>query len=723
MENGHQHTPRRDLSPSHHPAPNFRWAFRILRTNRLWIFSVVLLASSITIMKHLREKDSFVSSSLLALDDHEQKQIFGGVPGLTNGDNFLPKVFSQVEQFRSPEVCKTVARVVWKGMTNRGVPIPHWARDPMAICGTLNFQPDTDRMQVRIVARSEDPFVSELIAGATAAVFINNDQRRLRRKISELKGFLGAQERELGSQLKSIESEKASFQSAKSIITGEQTEKYISDRLEQAEHEYIETQVLLKNNETLIAQVEKSLAELKGHLIEPKTNLSSFYLGQVQYRLNMLQYRKSTLKGTADASEIKKVDDEIGQIMKVYQNVIDGGGEAALTLGGDPIEYLKQLQGNRSNLLRDQEKLRARLTALSSTISKKDFELKDLATSLRRLGELNREHDLANNLYSVVKKRLQEIEIDEAGAVSDFAILSKSHYGYPENVPLWRKLIFSVGIGLFAIIAFLGLKEAFLPGIKDLGELEQLGVNAISYIPQVPLSLSGRIPILAEDHPHSLESDSFRALRFKLLGYKNLAVGKDRALVVLVTSPRPNAGKTFVACNLAVTMAQSGNKVLLIDLDLRNPSVLRCLAKNEIQGHLQDMTDNPLSELKEKYSDNLDVVVSNTVIDYAADFVERLNFPEQMRSLVSKYDVILVDAPPILSVVDLYLIIGAVDLPLLVVEHRKTHREDVIEAVESLNKVKKGAILGVVNKANPEIIFADHGRYYKVISSRDRAAS
>jgi len=706
-----------------HPAPNLRWAVRIIRINRLWLAAAVMLAISVTIMTHLQEKSSFVSSAILSLDTHDQKNIFGGVPGLTTGDNFIPRTFTIMEQFKNPETCGLMVKVVSKAIDKKRMDVPVFNAHPEGVCGSLSFQPDPDKLQLRIVSRTEDPHLSQFAAAAAGHLLIETDQKRLRRKISEMKGFLSTQEQDLGVQLKKIESEKATFQADNAIITGAPAESQITQRLEQAEQEYLENQVQLKNNEGMLQQSKNRMDELKAFLAKGESSVSSFLLSQVQYRLNMLQYRKSTLKAEMDPEAVKKIDTEISEIMKVYQSAIEGKGESDLSIGGDPIEYMKTLKSSSDALLADRDKLRSKAKALEGSMEKKSLELKGLAGSLRRLGELNRDHEIASGLFSVVKKRLQEIEIDEAGAVSDFSILSRAHIGYPETVPLRKKVLFASMIALFACLVVIGLKESMIPSIKDLTDLEALGVQSLGYVPEVQMHSDGTMPVLLDDHPESLEADSIRALRLKLSGFKSLMVNKGSALVVLVTGPRPNTGKTFISSNLAVAFARSQMKTLLIDLDLRNPSVADALPGSVLQGHLGTCDIKDVSEAIEHHSQDLDVLLTKEPIEYAAEFIEKMNVSALLETLRPKYDVIVLDTPPVLSVIDLILITGSVDLKLLVVEHRKTHREDVLSAIDQLSKNSKAPILGVINKAQPEIVFSDHGRYYKVISSKNRRAS
>ncbi len=712
-----QATPKNErgtqFRPHHHPAPDFRWAYRILKIHKFWMFAGVIFSAALALFVHIFETNSYVSTSILSLSSRDHMAPLSDSLGITNSDNFVPKVYALIEQFKSQETCDSLVKEV--GSVT--------GRPDFSICGSLSFEPDAERLQIRIRSRMTDPNLSRLIADSAGTIFINNDQKRLRRRISELKRFLSMQEKELGRQVRQIETEKTLFQANSSIISVNQAERSIVERLEKAEQDYLEIQIQLKNNENLIQQSKTSLQELKKALANSESSLSSLYLNQVQYRLNMLQYRKSLLKTENDPEALRKVDIEISQIMKVYQQVLDGRGDPSLATA-DPLDYLKALKLSYGSLIKDRERLRAQASSLETNIKKKGSDLKELASSMQRLGELTRENDIANNLYLVIKKRLQEIEIEEAAAVSDFAVLSNAGLGSHENTPLSRKMVFYIGVGLFVCLAALFLQDSLIPSVKDLNDLEQMGVNPIGYIPLVPLNPLAKMPVLLEEFPDSLESDSFRALRVRLQGFKNVMGRNKEALVILVTSPRPSVGKTFVASNLASAFSKGGLKTLVIDFDLRQPAVKAYFNKEKIQGNLTSSTTAELlKSCIEKYDDNLDMLVSASIIEHSAEFIEKINLPETIKSISLKYDFIIIDTPPILSVIDPFLISTLADLHILVVEHRKTHREDVINSLEMLSDLKTVPVLGVMNKAHPDIIYADGGRYYKVISSKNRKAA
>ena len=373
-----------DFHSHHHPAPDFRWAFRILKVNRMWVGSALALSISVALFQALVEKSSYMSTSVLALSSRDHASI-GASLRMGGTDDFAPKVYSMIEQFKGRQVCddldKTVnARMKNLPLTGVGEMVPHQA------CQNLVIELDSEKQQVRIHAHSNDPVLSQIIANEAAQIFMDRDQDRLVRRSSELKQFLSTQELELGKQVKEIETEKTLFQADSSMISATEAEKSIVDHMHKSEQDAMDLAVQIKNNANLIQQTSLSLKDLKASLTTAQAPMSSFYLNQIQYRLNMLQYRKSMIRGKGDTDTEKSLDQEINEIMGVYRKALDGKGDLTLTLGGDPVEYLKSLRTSMRTLLRDREAMLNQRNSLDANIRKKGDDMRDLASNIQRLG-------------------------------------------------------------------------------------------------------------------------------------------------------------------------------------------------------------------------------------------------------------------------------------------------------------------------------------------------
>lgn len=696
-----------------HPSPDFRQLIRLLSVNRLWLLSSVLIALSLAIVVQVIEKRKFNSTVVLSYSNSKVSPLVG-VSGFKTDDDFLPKMNALIEESRGVESCqKLIAEVSKVPLAQIGI------RDfnPESVCGSVQITPDYDKMQVLLKVESLHPVLAQLTADAASIALVELDRDNMSRKIRTVKKFLSAQEAMLGKQLRQLEDEKTQYQAQTSVISIDQAEHSVYESLGKSEQDYFDYEVKLKANESLIRQTQDSIAELTKSMTSTQST-SNLFMNQMQYRLSMLKYRRAML-GSAETPESKKIDEEISSILEKYREALRDGDK--LQASSDPLQYLQTLQNSVKTLKKDNVQLKKQITALEANLKNKSTQIRSLASSIQRLGELSREIEVTTSLYMAVKKRLQEVDIEMAATVSDLSILRPASIGLPENTPLLRKMLFAIAITLFMNITFFLGRDMFVPTIKDVKEFESFGISAVGYTPLVHISPLKKMPILLREFPDSTEADAFRALRLRIMNLSSTLKKPGKALVVLVTSPLPSSGKTFVSSNLAYAFAKSGVKTLLVDFDLRHPSISKFFETSESTANLDKFFER--SEIDDciiNQGENLDIVRCSNLAASPADHLEKLILNQFIEKAAEKYEMILMDSPPVLSVIDPFLVAPHASLNLLVVEYRKTHKEDILNSVRQLSILEDTPTVGLINCVLPEMISGDGGAYYRTVHRQDR---
>jgi non-specific protein-tyrosine kinase len=207
--------------------------------------------------------------------------------------------------------------------------------------------------------------------------------------------------------------------------------------------------------------------------------------------------------------------------------------------------------------------------------------------------------------------------------------------------------------------------------------------------------------------PRSPISESYRKLRTNL-SFSSL----DKPLRTLViTSAAPDEGKSTTIANLAVTMAQSGKKTILVDCDLRRPSLHTIFGLNSEPG-LTNMLLNEGSSppLQQTEIENLYLLASGAKPPNPADLLGSNKLDKVIEQLVETADIVLFDAPPIIAVTDAAILGSKVDGVLLVVRAGKTRRDHAERAKEMLEKAKVN-IVGVTLTNAPKD--SSIGGYYE----------
>lgn len=206
--------------------------------------------------------------------------------------------------------------------------------------------------------------------------------------------------------------------------------------------------------------------------------------------------------------------------------------------------------------------------------------------------------------------------------------------------------------------------------------------------------------------PKSIISEQIRTLRTNIL----FTPSDVKIKRLLITSSEQGEGKSTVSANLAVSFAQAGYKTLLIDADLRRPSQHRIMEVPNVKG-LSNILAGQISEkdaVVETPVSSLHFITSGPIPPNPAELVGSATMAQTLSLLEGMYDMIILDAPPVLAVADAQILSDKVDGTLLVVNSRKAHKEKVIEANEQLKKTAAKTLGVVLNDIDKK----EAGNYY-----------
>ncbi|MBC2284238.1 CpsD/CapB family tyrosine-protein kinase [Listeria booriae] len=192
---------------------------------------------------------------------------------------------------------------------------------------------------------------------------------------------------------------------------------------------------------------------------------------------------------------------------------------------------------------------------------------------------------------------------------------------------------------------------------------------------------------IMQKESNSISSEQLRTIRTSIQ-----FASTEKLSTMVVTSPEPGAGKSFISMNLAISFAEQGNKVLLIDADLRRPTVhttLRLSNKLGLSNYLagQGKLEDCLQEIT--MHENLFVITSGIIPPNPAELLSSTKMKEFTKIVSDMFDIVIFDAPPVLPVVDPLIIGNIVDGLILVLRSEHTDQSD---AVQTLDKIKQSKI-------------------------------
>ncbi|CAI0768590.1 MULTISPECIES: polysaccharide biosynthesis tyrosine autokinase [Serratia] len=349
-------------------------------------------------------------------------------------------------------------------------------------------------------------------------------------------------------------------------------------------------------------------------------------------------------------------------------------------------------------------------------------QVQSLPKTQQEILRLTRDVQVDQQVYMQLMNKQQELSISKAGAVGNVRIIDEAETAIKPVKPqkaLIVLLALMLGAVLSASVAL--LRAVFHRGINDIDTLEKRGINVYATVPLSPwqvkhsrgqqqlLAKSGaeRLPILALAEPTDLSVEAIRSLRTSL----HFAMLEAKNNILMVSGASPESGKSFTSTNLAVVIAQAGQRVLLIDADMRKGFLHRWLATDARNG-LSDMLVGKVTAqdaVRKTATANLDFVSRGRVPPNPSELLMHHRFADFLHWAGQRYDLVLIDTPPVLAVTDAAIVGNHVGTALMVVRFEVNTVKQIetsLRRFEQNGVAVKGVILnGVVKKAATDMSY------------------
>ncbi|OEE20875.1 polysaccharide biosynthesis tyrosine autokinase, partial [Aliivibrio fischeri] len=287
-------------------------------------------------------------------------------------------------------------------------------------------------------------------------------------------------------------------------------------------------------------------------------------------------------------------------------------------------------------------------------------QVQKLPKTQREVLRMQRDVELNQEIYIQLLNKTQELNIVKAGTVGNVRILDTAQ-AYTHAVKPKKPLIVVLAtlLGGMLSVAIVLLKAAFHRGVENPDEIEALGIPVYASIPksnwQEKLDIRYNKKkvkhletLLAESNPADLSIEALRGLRTSM----HFAMMEAKNNVVMITGPAPNIGKSFVAVNFAAVIAKTGQKVLVVDADMRKGYMQRYFGMKWDNG-LSDYLSGklPLEQTIQKSEvPNLDVMTRGQVPPNPSELLMTKRFSDFIDWASANYDLVLIDTPPVLAV-------------------------------------------------------------------------
>ncbi|MCJ2378624.1 polysaccharide biosynthesis tyrosine autokinase [Vibrio sp. ZSDZ34] len=443
---------------------------------------------------------------------------------------------------------------------------------------------------------------------------------------------------------------------------------------------------LLQNVERQSIEAEKSLTFLKENLPNIKQALTESEDTLNRYR----QKNESVDLGLEAQSTLRVMVELEAQLNELTFKESD----VSQRFTKDHPSY-KSLLDKRDTLLQEKQRLNKQIQKLPKT--------------QREVLRMTRDVEVNQQIYIQLLNKVQELSIVKASAVGNVRILDNAQ-AYSLAIKPKKSLIVVLAtlLGGMLAVALTLIKMALRKGVENPDEIEAIGLSVYASVPKsdMQLQLSNRakkknspLTLLATENPADLSIEALRGLRTSL----HFAMMEATNNVVMISGPAPSIGKSFVSANFAAVAASTGQRVLLIDADMRK-GYLHKQYNLSLECGLSDLLagKQSLNEVVKKTDiDTLDIMTRGAVPPNPSELLMHPRFSQLIDEVSGLYDLVLIDTPPVLAVTDPSVIGRLAGTTLMVGRFGQNTIKEIEAAANRFHKsgiVVKGVILNAVEK-------------------------
>ncbi len=490
---------------------------------------------------------------------------------------------------------------------------------------------------------------------------------------------------------------------------------------------------MAKKAEEEKAKLEKSETALQEYMrannivtLQDKVSLTPERLSEVNTQLTKAETKRKELESVyrtvlkisanpRDAESFSGIASEPtiqalrNQILKAEQNVEElsrkyGRKHPAMMKAEEELKGLQQKRDQEINrvigsIKNEYELAKSNEASLRSMLSSTKAEALNLNEKFIQYGVLTREVETNRQLYDALIKKIKEQSVTEEIRTVNVWVVEKAEK--PTSPVKPRKslnVLLGLIVGLLGGIGLAFFIDYLDNTIKSPDDIEpRLGIPLLGVVPLLDPKEDGIEEIIMKE-PQSLYAESYKTIRTAIL----LSSASKPPQNIHITSMGPNEGKSVTSVNLATTMANSGYSVLLVDSDLRRPRIHSIFRLNNLSGlstYLAGATSDIETVFKRPLT-NLSVIPAGPVPPNPSELLSSQRMHDLMSVLNERFDVIVWDSPPLMTVTDSLILSNILDGTILVIRAGKTTYEMVDRGLKVLKgrreSDKESHVLGVV---------------------------
>ena len=589
--------------------------------------------------------------------------------------------------------------------------------------GSLRVALSPNTRIIEVHYRSADPQMAANVVNTLMQTYVENNFKARFESTMQASDWLSKQLIDLQMKVETSQEKLVRYQKEHEILGTDEKQNIITAKLDELNKELTGAETDRMNKEAIYRLVESgdpaaiasSAADISD--VEPGAQSASQLLETLRAKQVELKIQAADLN-TQFGPSYPKLAQLNGQLKEIDVQIQAEMKKIASKLRG---QYTAALQ--RENMLHD-------------ALEKQKQEANKLNESAIEYNLLKRDAETYRTLYEGLLQKLKEAGVSAGLKSNNFRIVDAARtptVPIEPNVP--RNLMFAVVLGLASGVGLAFLLEGMDNTVRTTEQAQM--ISGLASMGMIPLgsraareklnpkrltiaSSKEAVELVTQSRPQSQMAESYRALRTSLL-LSNLGAPPK---VIMVTSALPQEGKTTTSINTAVVLAQKGVRVLLIDADLRRPSIHKTLGMGPQTGLSNVLTGSATLDqaiTRSSVLPNLSVLPAGTPPPNPAELLASTNMRDVLLKLREEYDHIVIDTPPSLSVTDAVVLSPRADAVVLVIRSGQTSKQALRRSRDVLTQVNAkvvGVLLNAVDLRSPDYYYyyeykTKYARYYR----------
>lgn len=692
------------------PGFDFRFVLAAIRTNLVLIGAIIAGAIALAIVATLLQTPRYTASASLQINEGTSRVLkdeigdpAGDLPSWDTDRNLK----TQVDILKSRALGQRVVQKLKLGSNpqfflaqganppERGLPAA--AADIMAIDlvqRSLSVNLPRDSRIITLNWDSADPRMSALVAGTYASEFIQANLQRKFDSSAYARSFIAEQLAETKKRLEDSERALNDYSRANSLIRIRDGSP--DGKLSAGGTASVTTSSLVQLNQAANdAMAKRIAAEARVQALAGKPLLSSTEVISNPTVAALLQQR-ATAQADLQQERSRHLDGYPAVVAKTAQvAALDRQIEAAAA-------------GVKQAITADYQAALAAERELTGQVNRLKTDTLGEQDRTVQYGLLAREADTNRQLYEGLLQRYKELNASAGISLSNIAIIDTAEIPtVPSSPSLIKNLLVAIVLGAAVAGCTVFLKTEFDDSIRVPEDVEQK--LALPLLGVVPRSRDGE-PEAAMADPKSPISEAYNSLRGSLL----YSTPEGLPQVILVTSAQPSEGKTTTSFAIASSFARMGRTVLLIDADMRRPSLHRRVETTNERGLSSLLTSrDPLdSAIMQSGQPHLTLMTSGAIPPSPTELLSGTRFEQIIQEAAQRFDLVIIDSPPILGLADAPTIAPLADGVVFVVEADRSRRGSLKAALRRLRAMRPIIVGAVLTKFEPLNAGNRYSEYY-----------